>query len=69
LPSALAPAAPYLYNHPLVPRRPNDHLGEFKGCSVFRYVRIADSRREAERERLRMLHHVTRSMDRRAASR
>jgi hypothetical protein len=59
-----ADAADY-FNRPLEPRRPNEHLGELKGCSVFRYVRIDDARREAERDRLRVLYNVARAVDRR----
>ena len=50
------------YNQPLEPRRPNPRLGELKGCSVFRYTRLADGRREPERQRLSKLHTVTRSI-------
>ena len=53
------------YNRPLEPPRPNPRLGGLKGCSVFRYTRLADGRGEAERQRLRELHNVTRSVDRR----
>lgn len=50
------------YNRPVEPRRPNARLGELKGCSVFRYIRLADGRREPERQRLGELHNVTRSI-------
>ena len=59
-----ADAADY-YNRPMEPRRPNAQLGELKGCSVFRYVRIQDDRLASERDRLRRLHNVTRAVDRR----
>jgi hypothetical protein len=62
-----ADAADY-YNRPLEPRRPNAHLGELKGCSVFRYVRIERDERENQLRRLRGLHNVTRSVDRRGAA-
>ena len=51
------------YNRPLEPLRSNSRLGELKGCSVFRYTRLADGRGEIERQRLRELHNVTRSVD------
>jgi hypothetical protein len=50
------------YNRPVQPRRPNTRLGELKGCSVFRYTRLADGRRDSERQRLSQLHNVTRSI-------
>ncbi len=55
------------YNRPLEPRRPNARLGELKGCSVFRYIRMEDGQRDQERQRLRERHNVTRSVDRRPA--
>jgi hypothetical protein len=61
-----ADAADY-YNRPLEPRRPNTHLGELKGCSVFRYVRI-DVERDEALGRLRRLHNVSRSVDRRRSA-
>ncbi|MFT7286542.1 MAG: hypothetical protein ACI87W_000648 [Halieaceae bacterium] len=60
-----ANAADY-YNRPLEPRRPNPHLGELKGCAVFRYVRIDGEQREQELRRLRGLHNTTQSVDRRS---
>ncbi len=51
------------YNRPLAPPRPNTRLGELKGCSVFRYVRLGDGRLDAERQRLGELHNATRSVD------
>jgi len=56
------------YNRPVEPRRPNTKLGQLKGCSVFRYVRIKDGQRDPERQRLKVLHNVTRSVDRRGAA-
>ncbi len=50
------------YNRPVEPRRPNTRLGELKGCSVFRYIKLADGRRELERQRLSKLHNVMRSI-------
>ena len=56
------------YNRPVEPLRPNKRLGELKGCSVFRYIRLAGERRDPERQRLRQLHKVTRSVDRRSTA-
>jgi hypothetical protein len=56
------------YNRPVEPPRPNTRLGELKGCSVFRYVRLGDGRLDAERQRLAELYNVTRAVDRRPSS-
>lgn len=56
------------YDRPVEPRRPNTRLGELKGCSVFRYTKLADGGGESERQRLSQVHNVTRRVDRRRSA-
>ena len=53
------------YNRPLEPTRLNARLGELKGCSVFRYLRMEETDREQQLDRLRAEYNVRLSFDRR----
>lgn len=57
------------YNRPLEPKRLNSRLGELKGCSIFRYVRMEETGREQQLDRLRAEYNVRLSFDRRTTKR
>ena len=57
------------YNRPLEPKRLNSRLGELKGCSVFRYVRMEETGRTQQLDRLRAEYNVRLSFDRRTTRR
>lgn len=57
------------YDHPVEPWRPNARLGELKGCSIFRYLRVKETDREQQLDRLRTEYNVKKRLDRRTSRR